>query len=124
MISSLETNMNDTALNKPPTTGKTASRKLLIWTTIIFVPVGVLGVLGSYVSLFMFDQPGSGRNPFLYTAVLSMFSLPLMCVISIPCSWTFHVYKKYKAAKYTALSPLLSIGSFVLMWFFAIILQF
>jgi hypothetical protein len=90
--------MNDNAETQPSTTIKTPSRKLLIWTTIIFVPVGVLGVLGSYVSLFMFDQPGSGRNPFLYAAVLSMFSLPLMCVMSIQCSWTLHAYKKYKVA--------------------------
>jgi hypothetical protein len=38
---------------------------LLIGATILFAPVGILGVPGSCVSLFMFDQPGSGRNPFL-----------------------------------------------------------
>lgn len=106
--------MNDTAKTTPP------SRKLLIWTSIFFVPVGLLGVLGSFISLFMFDQPGSGNNPFLYAAVFSMFSLPVMCVVSIPCSWVLHAKKKYKAAKYVALSPLLSIVSFVLMWFIAL----
>jgi hypothetical protein len=55
--------MNDTAVaTKPLTTSKTPSRKLLIWTTIIFLPVGILGVLGSYVSLFMFDQEQSRIN--------------------------------------------------------------
>jgi len=55
--------MNDTAVeNKPLTTSKTPSRKLLIWTTIIFMPVGILGVLGSYVSLYMFGQEQSRIN--------------------------------------------------------------
>jgi hypothetical protein len=55
--------MNDTAVaTKPLTTSKTPSRKLLIWTTIIFVPVGVLGVPGSYASLFMFDQEQNRIN--------------------------------------------------------------
>lgn len=106
--------MNYPAETTPP------SRKLLILTSSIFVPVGLLGVLGSFVSFFMFDQPGSGSNPFLYAAVFSMFSLPVMCVVSIPSAWTLHAYKQYKAAKYVALSPLLSIVSFVLMWLFAL----
>ena len=100
----------DHAADKPP------SRTFLIVTTIVFVPVGLLAVLGAFVSLFMFDAPGSGNNPFLYGAVACMFSLPLMCLLSIPCSWVLHARKKYKAAKYVALSPLCSILSFVFMW--------
>lgn len=116
-----EQSMNYAEERKPATSRQAASRKLLIWTSIIFVPVGLLGILGSYVSLFMFDQPGSGGNPFLYAAVFSMFSLPLTCAVSISCSWAFHAHKKYKTARYVALSPLISVGSFLLMWLLAII---
>lgn len=101
---------------KDQVVGKPPSRTLLIVTTILFVPVGVLGVLGAFVSLFMFDAPGSGNNPFVYGAVACMFSLPVMCLLSIPCSWVLHARQRYKAARYVALSPLCSILGFVLMW--------
>ena len=105
----------DHAAAKPP------SRTFLTVTTIVFVPVGLLGVLGAFVSLFMFDAPGSGNNPFLYSAVACMFSLPLMCLLSIPCAWVLHARQKYKPARYVALSPLCSILGFVFMWACALV---
>lgn len=100
--------------------GTPASRTFLIVTTVLFVPVGALGVLGAFVSLFMFDAPGSGNNLFLYGAVACMFSLPVMCLLSIPCSWVLHARQKHKAARYVALSPLCSIIGFALMWALAL----
>ncbi len=103
------------AAAKPP------PRTLLIVTTILWVPLGVLGILGSFVSLFMFDAPGSGNNLFLYGVVACMVSLPVMCVLSIATSWILYRFQKYKAARYVAFLPLCSIFGFVLMWACALI---
>ena len=97
------------AANKPK------SRKLLIVTTIVFVVIGLLAVPGSFVSMFAFDQPGSEKNPFLWGAVLCMFSLPAICPLSIIVAWVLHIRRKYKAARYVALAPLCSILGFALM---------
>jgi hypothetical protein len=111
---------DEDSTSKDQVVGKPQSRTLLIVTTIVFVPVGVLCVLGAFVSLFMFDAPGSGENPFLYGAVACMFSLPVICLLSIPCSWVLHARQKHKAARCVALSPLCSIAGFVLMWLCAL----
>lgn len=102
--------------SEEPVAAKPPARTLLIVTTILWVPVGVLGILGAFVSLFMFDAPGSGNNPFVYGAVACMVSLPVMCLLSIPCSWVLHARQKYKAARYVVLSPLCSILGFMFMW--------
>ena len=102
----------------PPvlTAAKPPSRTFLIVTTIIFAMVGLLAVPGSFVSLFAFDAPGSEKNPFLVGAVLCVWSLPVICPLSIVGAWVLHARKKYKPARYVALSPLCSILGFVFMW--------
>ncbi len=102
----------------PPvlTAAKPPSRTFLIVTTIIFAMVGLLAVPGSFVSLFAFDAPGSEKNPFLVGAVLCVWSLPVICPLSIVGAWVLHARQKCKAARYVALLPLCSILGFVLMW--------
>jgi hypothetical protein len=95
--------------------GKPPSKTFLIVTTIIFAVIGLLAVPGSFVAMFAFDAPGSEKSPFLWGAVLCMFSLPVICPLSILAGWLLHAWRKYKAARYAALAPLCSILGFALM---------
>lgn len=72
------------------TVTKPSSRTFLTVTTIIFALVGLLAVPGSFISLFVFDAPGWEKNPFPFGVVVCMFSLPVICPLSIIGAWVLY----------------------------------
>lgn len=77
-----------------------------IITTSIF-SVLLLGSLGpAIMSPMMFDAPGSLENNGIIILFISVFTFPLVCLVSIIATWVFFGFKKYRASRISSLLPL------------------
>lgn len=66
------------------------------------------------MSIMMFDSPGSSDNVYLKMLVYSIWSFPLMVILSRWASKDYYKTQKYKEALVAALLPLISIVAYVI----------
>ncbi len=55
--------------------------------TAVWVPALAISILPMFMSVMMFDAPGSDENPWTWVIVGGTVSLPVLCGISIVSSW-------------------------------------
>jgi hypothetical protein len=96
---------------------KTA-RTCLIVATILFSLVGLLGILPALTSFFIFDAPGSEKNPATIVLFFSALTLPIVCLLSIATAWVIYARKHFAAACCIALIPVVNLisGGAALLW--------
>ena len=56
--------------------------------TIVFGVAGLLGLLPALTSVFLFDAPGSEKNPVTILLFCAAITFPIVCLISIILSWS------------------------------------
>ena len=94
------------------------ARKFLIITTIVFGVAGLLGLLPALTSFFLFDAPGSEKNPATVVLFCAALTFPIVCLISIILSWILYARKHFAVACYTSFLPAVNIvcGGTALIW--------
>jgi hypothetical protein len=92
----------------------TGTLTLLIISTIIFVLLFAPAVMFTAVSSMALDAPDAGSNIPLLSYFFSLLSFPVLSVFSFS-SWIFYAFKKYSAAIYVSLSPLISVIAVLLV---------
>ena len=94
------------------------TRTFLIILTVIFSLGGLLGILPAITSVFLFDSPGSEKNPATIILFANALTFPLACLTSIVASWVLYAVKRYTLAFIIALLPLVNVmmGASALIW--------
>jgi hypothetical protein len=79
---------------------------------------GLLGLLPALTSIFLFDAPGSEKNPATILLFCAALTLPIACLISIILSWTLYARKHFAGACYTSFLPAVNLvcGAAALLW--------
>ena len=97
---------------------KERARKFLIATTVVLCLVGLGGLALAVTSLFLFDAPGSEKNPATILLFVCALTLPVTSILSIAVPWIFYARKHYRAACLLALAPVLNLagGAGALIW--------
>ena len=85
------------------------TRRFLVVTTIASVLGAVLGLIPALTSFFLFDAPGSEKNPATIALFVSALSLPLTCVVAIALSWILYRLGHHAIARWSSLLPLLNL---------------
>jgi hypothetical protein len=95
-----------------------SARRCRIVTTIVFGLTGLLGVFPALFSFFLFDAPGSEKNPATIVLFCSALMLPVVCVVSIALSWILCARKHFALACYISFLPAVNLlgGATVLTW--------
>jgi O-antigen/teichoic acid export membrane protein len=95
-----------------------SARRCLIITTVVFGLAGVLGLLPALTSVFLFDAPGSEKNPATIVLFFSALTLPIACLISIVLSWVFYARERFRSACYISFLPVVNLlcGAAALIW--------
>ena len=92
--------------------GKRAPTFLIIGT----IGGGVLGVLSLgavLASFFMFDAPGSEKNPYLLTMACSIWLFPVTCAVAIVAGWIAYRMKQLELARLVFLFPVADVVAFL-----------
>ena len=84
----------------------------------IFSLGGLFGIVPAITSVFLFDSPGSEKNPATIILFANALTFPLACLTSIVASWVLYVVKRYTLAFVLALLPLVNVvmGAGALVW--------
>lgn len=69
----------------------------------------VLGVFLAFTSLFLFDAPGSEKNPATIVLFFSAVTLPVACLASIALSWILYLRRRFTGARVISMLPLLNL---------------
>lgn len=95
-----------------------ATRLWLIITTVVFGAAGLVGLLGVFLSVFLFDAPGSDKVPAVWVLFCSMFSFSFVCGFAICASWIAFAFKRYVIARCASLLPIVNIvaGAAAMLW--------
>ena len=95
-----------------------SARTFLLISTILFSLGGILGILPALTSFFLFDAPGSEKNPATIVLFVSALTLPLVCVIAVSAAWILYARKWFAAACWVSLLPLVNLvgGGGALLW--------
>lgn len=81
----------------------------LIIETILGVPAVLMGGFAAMMSPMMFDAPGSMENPWVVTFFWSVVAFPVVCVLAILLGWIFYATRRYRAALWFSLTPIIPI---------------
>ncbi|MDQ6765990.1 MAG: hypothetical protein M3Z22_07825, partial [Verrucomicrobiota bacterium] len=75
-------------------------------------------ILPALTSVFLFDAPGSEKNPATIVLFWSALSFPLACLLSVVSSWILYQCDRFTAAGWAALVPILNVagGGAALLW--------
>ena len=97
---------------------KERARKFLIASTVVLCLVGLGGLALAVTSLFLFDAPGSEKNPAVILLFVCALTLPVTSLLSILVPWVFFARKRYRAACVLTLVPILNLagGAGALIW--------
>jgi hypothetical protein len=95
-----------------------SSRKCLIITTIAFSLVALVGLMPALTSFFLFDAPGSEKNPATILLFCSALTLPVVCLVCIALSWIVYARKHFTAACWISFVPTLNLicAAGALLW--------
>jgi hypothetical protein len=95
-----------------------SARKCLIISTVVFGLAGLLGLLPALTSFFLFDAPGSEKNPATILLFFSAATLPIVCLVSIILSWILYRRKKFTLGCYISFLPAINLlcGAAALLW--------
>jgi hypothetical protein len=95
-----------------------SARRYLIISTIVVGLIGAPGVLLALTSFFLFDAPGSEKNPATILLFFSALTLPLVCLLSIVLSWILYARQKFTVACFVAFVPIVNVvcGAGALIW--------
>jgi hypothetical protein len=101
-----------------PPVKQTTARTFLLVSTIFFVCGGALGLLPALTSFFLFDAPGSEKNPATILLFWSALTFPLVCVLSLAAAWILYARKHFAVACWVSLLPLVNLcgGAGALLW--------
>jgi hypothetical protein len=105
-------------LHSPLALPQKRTRTFLIVTTVIFSLGGLLGILPAITSVFLFDSPGSEKNPATIILFANALTFPLACLTSVVVSWVLYAAKRYTLAVVLAFLPLVNVimGAGALVW--------
>lgn len=94
------------------------ARTWMLATTIVFGILGLLSLLPALTSFFLFDAPGSEKNPCTIALFISALTMPLNCAASMALSWIFYLRKHFAAARWISLFPVINLvtGACALLW--------
>jgi O-antigen/teichoic acid export membrane protein len=92
----------------------TGTLTLLIISTIVFVLLLAPAIMFTAVSTMALDAPGAFKDIRLMSYFCTLLSFPVLSVFSF-LSWIFYGFKKFKAAIYVSLSPLISVIAVLLV---------
>ena len=100
------------------TLGQKPAHTCLIIATIVFSLGGLLGLLPAMTSFFLFDAPGSEKNPATIVVFFSALTLPVVCFVSIGTSWVLYARKHFVVACCIAFLPIVNLacGASALIW--------
>jgi hypothetical protein len=82
---------------------------VLILTSVLFGLLLIPGIGAVMISPMVFDAPEANRNPKLIAFTVALVSYPILAICSILASWIVYALKKYRAAIWISLLPLLSL---------------
>jgi hypothetical protein len=85
------------------------ARTFVIIGTVIHVALAALSLVAALTTLFMFDAPGSEKNPYLLTMVWSIWLFPVACAIAIIVGWIAYFLKSLTLARLVFLLPIVNI---------------
>jgi hypothetical protein len=89
---------------------------ILILSSTIFGMLLVPGFGAMKISPLVFKAPAAETNPKLVAFVVALVSYPILTILAIPISWILYALKKYMAAIYISLSPLLPMLAALLLF--------
>ena len=94
------------------------ARKFLIVSTAVLCLVGFGGLALAFTSVFLFDAPGSEKNPATILLFVCALTLPVTSILSIAVPWIVYARKHYRAACLLAFVPVLNLagGAGALIW--------
>ena len=95
-----------------------SARTWILVTTFAFGVTGAFGLVLALTSFFLFDAPGSEKNPATIVLFCSALTLPVVCLVSIAMSWLFYIRKHFAVAACVSLLPLVNLacGAAALIW--------
>ena len=87
-------------------------------TTAVLCLVGFGGLVLALTSFFLFDAPGSEKNPATILLFVCALTLPVTSMLSIAVPWICYARKHYRAACLIAFVPVLNLagGAGALIW--------
>ena len=94
------------------------ARTWMLVTTIVFGILGLLSLPLALTSFFLFDAPGSEKNPCTIALFISALTMPLNCAASMALSWILNLRQHFTAARWTSLFPVINVftGAGALLW--------
>lgn len=98
---------------------KRKTRLLLCLSNVTFLIFGLMSYQSAIFSILAFDSPTStqGWNLLINLILILPFVLfPLMCFLSILFSWGYYFAKKYSAARISAVSPIINIAFYAIVF--------
>lgn len=100
----------DQGLHMPRDLSKTVlTLGTFLWGIAVF-----FGQVPAFVSIMIFDAPGSEDKFSNYILFWTMFTFPAVCIIAILGAWFFHRRQSVKLAFALLLLPLVNIFSFLI----------
>ncbi len=94
------------------------TRTCLIIATVLFSLGGLVGLLPALTSFFLFDAPGSDKNPATILLFCSAVTFPLLCLVSVVLSWILYARERFTASCWIAFLPVVNVvaGTLALLW--------
>jgi hypothetical protein len=89
----------------PESSARRNLRGFLVFTTFLWITLGVIGLLPALFAIMLFDAPNSYKDLNLVIYFWSVFTFPVICIASILLSWGFYRYRSYYISYGVALMP-------------------
>jgi hypothetical protein len=92
----------------PPAVDAAKKKRVLLFLIIATIAGGLLGLMSLaavLASFFVFDAPGSEKNPYLLTMVWGIWLFPVTCAVAIAAGWIVYAMKQLKLARLVFLLP-------------------
>jgi hypothetical protein len=81
------------------------ARQSVKLATLVWLPLGVLGIVPAFIVLLFLDTPPS---PAVIVFILAIFSFPAVCFASVLSSRLYLRHKRFAQARWLALLPLVN----------------
>lgn len=97
---------------------KPRAKKVLIVATVILSLGTIVSLPLALTSVFLFDAPGSEKNPATIALFWSALTAPVGGILAIALAWIFYATDRLKAACCFTLLPLANLagGGIALLW--------
>lgn len=92
------------------------TKRTMVGLTILWVVCVVAAVPVALFSMFMFDAPGSDKNPLTIALAASLWSFPVLAAASPLASWIARVAGAARVSKLLMAAPALSIVAVIASW--------